>query len=670
MAPQIAVGNENCTADLRSPNRRRNAKLTYKQNRNNKSHRLHPYLHSDWSPSSNRRSSLQNQERLPLRNTTTANDVPKAPPSQILGLSSHDIGKRTASVQDHFKDIVERIWWSEVKPFAKDDKASRRPYPCDLNDSSDFTEKRHETDQDPPSRRNCLSLGQLAAFAVVTTLPEEEDGLEQVDVEENWYSEIPPHWRSMVLFQHVIQLYMEQVRIPSIFEYMIGVCLMYEAYHQAFDLLRHLWRLRTPTTFVEYEWAYSVAQRMNRVGPWIQFLCDTLSLDVCQDSAFHEFVEYLFCSAQTAPRHISDAEDHFMLLVSSAMCMLLRSFKRSRPVQISPSTHERFDIWIRRVVTFTASAAPHKRKYQVRALHSLSRRVDSAPLKLSIETWGAALLFRIIQVKPQQKKSEINRSMATPAAPRLIDSWLAKLYCYFRTRKSSTILQCFETLRELRRIADALKELEAYELAIQVVTHMVNSFEALKTEEHTDEHFVVLNRELQELERWAACNAKATCRETLPFSDNFQGTSSPSSSDISEGSEAQWRRRPATVSPHQTATLVDTNCVDESNAYPRKRPAFTRQISREPPTSRLSFHSRCTSPASPRESRRSRSRTTSLDDFDDSPVVLSYTKPLPFTVDDDDLLAAESLSFTTTEDDDALATEPLPFTEEDDDLLA
>ncbi|KAJ3417579.1 hypothetical protein HDV05_000036 [Chytridiales sp. JEL 0842] len=259
------------------------------------------------------------------------------PDSSSAVLVSSPLYKHVVSIQEHFRDSVEKLWWQT----------------SDMNTSKDEPSQGSEEATDATSDKESgwkpLSLLQLSSFAVARDAPIEVDQNELI-TDDDWYEAIPSHLTSLVLLQHLVELCKEQITIPSVFEGLIDICLEFKAYYQGADLLKHMWSLLSPPKFYNYMWAYEKSLALGIQDNWIAFLCDNIST---QDFAREQFQQFwLICSKKHTLQLACSAVKGFVLGGCSDEV-------KERP-QLTRTTRGSVHSWITRIL----EAFPDEFDYQ------------------------------------------------------------------------------------------------------------------------------------------------------------------------------------------------------------------------------------------------------------------------------------------------------------------
>ncbi|KAJ3191290.1 hypothetical protein HK101_007901, partial [Irineochytrium annulatum] len=121
-----------------------------------------------------------------------------APRLSLLGPDS-PIYKHVVSLQENFRDCLERLW-----------------VPEDAGSTG--------------ARKSPMSLTMLAAFEVAKTAPTKPE--EDLNDDDAFYADIPHHLAAFTLLQHLVELCKYHVSIGAVFEGLIKECIVVKAYYQ------------------------------------------------------------------------------------------------------------------------------------------------------------------------------------------------------------------------------------------------------------------------------------------------------------------------------------------------------------------------------------------------------------------------------------------------------
>ncbi|KAJ3041365.1 hypothetical protein HDV00_009506 [Rhizophlyctis rosea] len=225
--------------------------------------------------------------------TRTASSTDSYPSTHNL---TTPLRRHALSLQDHFKDCIPRLcagldaegcsdFSYSTGPNSNPGSAasSRESSPIIFNDLDD---KRETT-------RSVPSLATLAAFALGKSAPDVtsdayEDG--GVELEEEFYEEIPEFARSTVLISHITHLLTTHIPHPSILQTHIQTTLRNSLPLQTYILLLHHHSLSPIRPASSYTWSLNFATQIHKRRSFLAHVADTLTVAAAESVGFGEFV--------------------------------------------------------------------------------------------------------------------------------------------------------------------------------------------------------------------------------------------------------------------------------------------------------------------------------------------------------------------------------------------
>ncbi|KND01107.1 uncharacterized protein SPPG_04197 [Spizellomyces punctatus DAOM BR117] len=365
--------------------------------------------------------------------------------------------RHTLSFQDYFQDLAEKVWEGCTSPRRKPRK--RTSIEC---------------------YGHVPSLAQFAAFAVAKNMPV-GDYEEEADVEEAWYEALPPHWRRMALWSHVIQLCKAFIPIERVFMSMVDVCIAVQAHQQAWELLHHFWSLRRRHSIADTHWSLTAAFNLRKRTQWVHIIGETLTVHQCNQIGFGKLMEGL-----------NPLQSDLLRMYATRVVL--------RAGEDAPCC-SRLGEWVHGILIHSIGC----RGFGCLCLDTivdLCLDMDSAQLELS-PTLRLALLLRYMQLCPTQSD---------------LDATLDRISNLSTTSNMDSIVTYLPTHSHLDALRKRFRELDALPLVLRVTITMLNQFEMIEGCEDAEK----LKRELRELENaLAASPEKGTRWRYEPLLDTW-----------------------------------------------------------------------------------------------------------------------------------------------------
>ncbi|KAG0338556.1 hypothetical protein BG004_007174 [Podila humilis] len=176
------------------------------------------------------------------------------------------------SLKTLFQDMIEKMWW---RPLCED-----YHLPSNISPSNAF-EQGITIQEDN-------KLGQFCAFAVgrIVAQLHQEDTADM----ERYYNIMPSYMRRFALLQHVTELCVLNVPTALLIQPLVTICAHYRADYQGLKLLQHMFTCLDAYFNLNYDWAHSVAQKMECCDSWVEFMSANLHLNHLSNKSFLHFL--------------------------------------------------------------------------------------------------------------------------------------------------------------------------------------------------------------------------------------------------------------------------------------------------------------------------------------------------------------------------------------------
>ncbi|KAJ3292437.1 hypothetical protein HK104_005304 [Borealophlyctis nickersoniae] len=410
-----------------------------------------------------------NRSRLSHNGSDARPAFSTMPSDQVEHLSdlASPVRRHALTLQDHFKDIVSKVW-AQNSADCPSRSSSRGGSPT-------FTNVECNADGRRPA---VLPLSTLAAFAVAKSAPDAAEEELGVDAEEEWYELMPLQSRTMILFEHIVQLCIQQVSIGSVVRGLVETCAEHSASVQGLELLQHLWDLRGIPSCQEYHWAIRLAHKLNLQTRWIHHICDTLTPARSEHLGFHTWLTTF------DPHH-----PHAVLLTSTALETAVEAVEANR--HYTNAMWTRVGIWIERLVE-------HSAKCDNLYTCPCARTIWKACGKKEVLSTCASELRACALLQALHLTVVIGSSTHLPESP-LIDGWIADLSNISASASLECVTEIFSTVGRLRQIVRSLLRLNAFPVAIALMDVLVTGYDGL-TEESLKEGEDLIGKDVLEAE--------------------------------------------------------------------------------------------------------------------------------------------------------------------------
>ncbi|TPX37811.1 hypothetical protein SeMB42_g06867 [Synchytrium endobioticum] len=444
------------------------------------------------------------------RNATAAHHsaTTTSQPATSIAHYESPVRKPVLALRDTFQDLMERV---HLHCFPLLDDADRNSIPSTAH-ATRFCRGKAMQHRNVLAPVDALpSLAQLAAFTVGTMAIHGYD----VADDQGWYEEIPLHFRSFVLLEHLAHLCLAHVgSMPHVLEGLIDACISSRCYHQGYEMLLHWVKAHPLPSSRDYRYAYDRATKLCKSAPFLSVDLPTiLSPKQVSSRDFHDFQRgiplqeagpLLVCVLSTHTEPLLD------VVSKTAQDRLNEQVHRVIAFAVDGNLQARYCIvkLCNRLVRMSSLAMSHVKPSPVIAETAISTSTLFSMLMYGIDAYVTNQLSSTLVQRPQ------------------VCTWVHVAAHIYTGHHAQGVLSCFaniyESISDLQHIAaclasDALGSRTAHTLAIEITQHAIDTITRL--EDYDDTILVQLEELEDELALYKRRMRRGECWRYEPILD-------------------------------------------------------------------------------------------------------------------------------------------------------